>query len=42
MDNTNKDPEEYISNFYFETAISTQPATFEALKDTTDSSHFIW
>ena len=37
-----KEPEEYISNFYFETAISTQPATFEALKDTTDPSHILF
>ncbi|KMQ04699.1 2-amino-3-carboxymuconate-6-semialdehyde decarboxylase [Bacillus cereus] len=37
-----KEPEEYMSSFYFETAISTQPATFEALKDTTDSSHILF
>ncbi|WP_055069987.1 amidohydrolase family protein [Clostridium massiliamazoniense] len=37
-----KEPEEYMSNFYFETAISTQPATFEALKDTTSSSHILF
>ncbi|MBE5102338.1 amidohydrolase family protein [Priestia aryabhattai] len=37
-----KEPEEYMKSFYYETAISTQPASFEALKDTTTSSHILF
>lgn len=37
-----KEPEDYIAGFYFETAISTQPASFEALKDTTEESHILF
>lgn len=38
----NKRPAEYISDFYYETALSTQPPTFEALKETTDESHLLF
>ncbi|APR61554.1 2-amino-3-carboxymuconate-6-semialdehyde decarboxylase [Staphylococcus condimenti] len=37
-----KRPAEYISDFYYETALSTQPATFEALEETTDESHLLF
>lgn len=37
-----KRPAYYISDFYYETALSTQSASFEALKETTDESHLLF
>lgn len=37
-----KRPKEFIKDFYYDTALSTQPATFEALKFTTDNSHIVF
>lgn len=37
-----KEPKDYIHDFYYDLALSTQPATFEALKTTTDTSHVLY
>lgn len=37
-----KRPKEYIADFYYETALSTQAPSFEALKHTTNNSHLLF
>lgn len=47
MDNSkyvtlSKSPEDYISDFYYDTALSTQLATFKALDETTTDDHILF
>ncbi len=37
-----KEPEDYISDFYYDTALSTQAATFRALEETTPANHILF
>ncbi|HCY6467359.1 TPA: amidohydrolase family protein [Staphylococcus aureus] len=37
-----KDPEAYVSDFYYDTALSTQSATFRALEETTLEDHILF
>lgn len=37
-----KAPEEYISDFYYDTALSTQSATFKSLEETTSKDHILF